>query len=211
MIITPLIKHFTFTYEIFVWNVQIIFWNVQIFFGMPPPVIVAVVVGSGGADWCRVIHQHLENATRDLEMIHRVSPRSSCRVLAAPGKSNTIMFSKYTASQQSRNEWKYHHLVKWIDFFSSKSRTQSNVQYTYYRYGAEGCLWIWRLYIYNIASSSRHKCRSYFWKHNSSHTLSGRTETGYGEEYAEEFISITTLENVALVVVLVWAIYSIHF
>ena len=43
-------------------------------------------------------------------------------------------------------------------------------------------------FIYNIASSSRHKCRSYFWKHNSSHTLSGRTETGYGEEYAEKFI-----------------------
>ena len=161
---------------------------------MLPPVIVAVVLGSGGADWCRVIHQHLENATRDLEMIHRASPRSSYRVLAAPGKSNTIMFSKYTASQQSRNEWKYHHLVKWIDVFSSKStksRTQSIVQYTYYRYGAEGYLWIWRLYIYNIGSSSRHKCRRYFWKDNGSHTLSGRTETGYGEEYGEEFIIIT--------------------
>ena len=88
-------------------------------------------------------------------------------------------------------------------FFKVKDAVESNVQYTYYRYGAEGYVWIWRLYIYNIASPSRHKCRRYFWKHNSSHTLSGRTETGYGEEYAEEFISITTLENVALVVVLV--------
>ena len=49
-------------------------------------------------------------------------------------------------------------------------------------------------YIFIISAPrhvTSHKCRRYFWKHNSSHTLSGRTETGYGEEYGEEFIIIT--------------------